>query len=67
VTRALARLPQRSPYDIPVNELRNGASSDAWQTLFAELVADDESIFDVAADHKPRDGVGSLSRAAELS
>jgi hypothetical protein len=50
VTRVLERLPKRNPYDIPVNELRTGASSDAWQKLFAELTADDEPIdVDVAA------------------
>jgi hypothetical protein len=48
VTRALERLPKRNPYDIPVNELRDGASGAAWQKLFAELTADDEPI-DVAA------------------
>jgi hypothetical protein len=42
VSRALERLPKRNPYDIPVNELRDGASGNAWQKLFAELTADDE-------------------------
>jgi hypothetical protein len=58
-------MPKRNPYDIPVSELRFGASSDAWARRFAELTADDESID--ADDRKPRVEVGTHSRAAEFS
>jgi hypothetical protein len=67
VTQALSRLPPLDLLHTPINVLRNGGSSNAWTERLAELIADDESIFDVAADHKPRDGVGSLSRAADFS
>lgn len=68
VVAALKRMPPLDPYNTPVHILRNGTSSTAWADRFAELMAaDDESFFDVAADHKPRDGVGSLSRAADFS
>jgi hypothetical protein len=50
VTRALERLPRKNPYDIPVNELRGGGRSNAWELRLAELIADDVTIdVDVAA------------------
>jgi hypothetical protein len=45
VTRALERLPQRNPYDIPVYEMRGGGGNgDAWRRRLAQLVADHEPI-----------------------
>jgi hypothetical protein len=70
VVAAHERLPKRNPYDIPVHELRNGATSTAWAERFQELMAaEDESIFDVADDdgHKPPGGVGTPLRAAEFA
>jgi hypothetical protein len=50
VVAALERLPKPNPYNVPVSELRFGASSDAWARRFAELAADDEpKSIDVAA------------------
>jgi hypothetical protein len=68
VVEALKRMPPLDRFNTPINLFRNGTSSTAWAARFAELTAaDDESIFNVAADdHKPHAG-GRSVRAAELS
>jgi hypothetical protein len=63
VVRALERMPKPNPYDVPISELRFGASSDAWARRFKELTADDEPID--ADDHTLRVEVGTHSRVAE--
>lgn len=67
VTKALLRLPPPDLLNTPIDVLRSGGRSNAYAERLAELTADDESIFDVAANQKPRDGVGSLARVADFS
>jgi hypothetical protein len=66
VERALARLPQPNPYDVPMDVLRGGVRSDAWARRLAELIADDESE-SIACHSKPRVEVGAHSRVAEAN